>query len=323
VFSLLRQSQLTNDLKAYAIAQHRATKKFDHLPKPADYSRNKQKYEFKVTLMTLKGGDSSTLIGTRLFFSYNVLFHSFLRTLQDETRLCIIPPLRINQGLVSIKDVTSEAPETTEIYAKSITTEAIREDDKAQDNAAFEFHRIPILTPCYNSASQDGEPSADDRAGLIGPNDLIMDTHKVTALNNGPEERSSGNDRGYTLEHGPWSYYVVSKTHPAVRPWVQLVNMNDYAEMLDTLKRRTKEDPQDEVSAIIMHVSPDFGYKPLGSTTNNISQWRLPLWRNGEATISKTNWRGIKPGVWRNRMAALKMMTTVKVSHIFSGCQGH
>ena len=258
MYSLLQLSQLTNDLKAYAIAQHRDMKKFDHLPKPADYSRNKQKYEFKVTLMTLKGGDSSTLIGTRLFFSYNVLFHSFLRTLQDETQLSIIPPLRINQGLVSIEDVTSEAPKDTEISTKSITTEAIGEDDKAQNHAAF-VHRIPILTPCSSSVSQDGEPSADDRAGLRGPNDSIMDTYKVTALNNGPQEHSSGNDRGYTLEHGPWSYYVVSKAHPAVRPWVQLVNMNDYAEMLDTLKRRTNEDPQDEISAIMMHVSPDLG----------------------------------------------------------------
>lgn len=252
-------------LQAYAIAVQRAKNDFIHVTRPAYYKDNEMKYEFHIYLRMLQGGNGRYYQSTKLYFSYNVPFYSFLRALQDATQLCVIPPHRIHVDISSSQEAGAKI---TGAKAEPRTLEPRLSRDDRQE-AVGSFHQqisSPLSSSRTVSVFLHGE-SSNDSVTCLGPVDPVMAPQKIQAIKSPPtpkvttvnESRKAhpGRDRGYTLEDGPWSYLVVKISSPlSGRIWQRLSDTDEYAGMLETIKWHVRAHPKDEIVAIVMHVSP-------------------------------------------------------------------
>jgi hypothetical protein len=234
------------------------------LPKPVDYNNNKSKYEVIVYLWMLQGGNGRYLRTRKLYFSYKAPFHSFLRSLQDATQLCVIPPLRIDNE----SPVTKEAcPEIAKVNTESTTSEAVVASEEEQETMESVDQRVPSSSSSRAaSISLDGLSSSDDSTTFLDHIDPGTVSQRMKVLKNRPlprafnaSERSGPcgtRDRGYTLDDGPWSYIVVNEASPqSGRIWQMIANSDEYLQMLETIRRRAEGCPKDTISAVVMHVS--------------------------------------------------------------------
>ena len=198
-------------LQAYAIAVQRAKNDFIHVTRPAYYKDNEMKYEFHIYLRMLQGGNGRYYQSTKLYFSYNVPFYSFLRALQDATQLCVIPPHRIHVDISSSQEAGAKI---TGAKAKPRTLEPRLSRDDRQE-AVGSFHQqisSPLSSSRTVSVFLHGE-SSNDSVTCLGPVDPVMAPQKIQAIKSPPtpkvttvnESRKAhpGRDRGYTLEDGP------------------------------------------------------------------------------------------------------------------------
>jgi hypothetical protein len=270
---------------------HRAATNTIHLHKPADYNSKMHKYEYKAHLMMLRGGHGGIYTGTKLFFSYAVPFHSFLRTLQSETQLCTIPPRTTKLPTREVSPLTPEGldiPKTPETYTQSTTMEAdvanenpksIVEHELQQISAAVPFpsngspqniveHELQQMSAAgsfsSNSTSLDDEPPLEDSPTLIKGIDRV-ESHTIKGVNTFPistavnpeesQELRRSSERGFTLDDGPWSYFISnSSSPPSKRIWREIANIKDYTEMVETMRRRAEKEVEYEISVVIMHV---------------------------------------------------------------------
>ena len=253
-------------VQAHAIAVQRAKNDFVHVTRPADYKDNEVKYEFHIYLRMLQGGNGKHCQSTKLYFSYNVPFYSFLRALQDATQLCVIPPHRIHVDISSSQEAGAKI---TRAKAEPRTLEpGLSRDDRQEAVGSFDQQ---ISSPLSSSRTVPvflhGESSSNDSITCLDPVDPMIVPQKIQAIKSPPtlkvttvdESRKAhpGRDRGYTLEDGPWSYLVVNIASPlSGRIWQRLSDTEEYAGMLETIKCQVRAHPKDEIVAIVMHVSP-------------------------------------------------------------------
>ena len=254
-----------SSLQAHVITEQRAKWNFIHLPRPTDYKGNERNYEFKVYLGMLQGGSGRHYQSTKLYFSYKVSFYGFLRTLQDATQLCIIPPHRIN-AKTSLNQVASA--KITRVNAEPTTREPKLSRDDIQE-VVGPFHQqlpLPSSSSRFVSVSLSDGSSSKDNSTLFGHVNPVMASQKIQVIKNHPIPKASdarenpkphhGRDQGYTLDDGPWSYFVVNTASPpSGRIWLPLADTDEYAEMLETIKWHVRVNPNDEIVAIVMHVS--------------------------------------------------------------------
>jgi hypothetical protein len=253
------------------------------LPKPADYDDNESKYDFAVSLVMLSEGNGRHHSSTRLYFSFTTPFHSFLRLLEDATQLCVIPQTKDEKRLINETDqeisASNPGPDIPEFSTAS---------GEGEDAGGLELQRVPSSSTLSNmtiSACLDDQSSSDESATLYSPTDPSLEPQKVTVhkirrdarpshVRAVPDMRSAG-DRGYSLYHGPWSYYIVNERNPSSgRVWKPLADSDDYAKMLQTIERLVAMHPKDTISATVMHVSQPFEVSTLDDPDTDIdSHW--------------------------------------------------
>jgi hypothetical protein len=225
----------------------------------------------------LRGGSGRHAIYTDLYFSYKFPFHSFLKALQDATQLCMIPPRRINAESQSNRPATSKIANAN---PEPITPVRLRENVQEVVGPAGPQTPSSSLSSRTVSVSLSDRSSSDCSSTLYSHNDSILESQKIQHIKHRSIPKASianenlnlncSKDRGYTLGDGPWSYMVVNTTNlPSARIWQQLADTNDYVAMLEKVKWHTRDNPKDEIIAILMHVSPHMWY---GTTlSSNIS----------------------------------------------------
>ena len=215
----------------------------------------------------LQGGDGRYHTVTRLFFNYTVPFHTFLRQLEDATQLCVIPPLEVKDEEPIIK---AAAPEILVAKPEPACPKSVVADEDTQDIVKPECNRVPSSSStCSETTSASlGDWSWSDGSEIFfDPPDPVLQSQKIKVLKNRLRLRTSYatktpkspsiRDRGYTLNDGPWSYYVINEANPlSGRIWLRLASVDDYGDMLETLRRFAKVWPKDPISATVMHVSP-------------------------------------------------------------------
>lgn len=253
------------------------------LPKPADYDDNESKYDFTVSLVMFNEGNGRHHSSTRLYFSFTTPFHSFLRLLEDATQLCVIPQTKDEKRLINETDqeisASNPGPDIPQFS---------RASGEGEDAGGLELQQVPSSSTLSNmtiSACLDDQSSSDESATLYSPTDPSIEPQKVTVhkirrdarpshVRAVPDMRSAG-DRGYSLYHGPWSYYIVNERNQSSgRVWNPLADSDDYAKMLQTIERLVAMHPRDTISATVMHVSQPFEVSTLDDPDTDIdSRW--------------------------------------------------
>lgn len=185
------------------IAQYRVAKDLVCLSKPIDYNYNYKKYEFTIQLYLLKGGYGGNHFATKLCSGYNVPFYSFLKTLQDESQLCVIPPL------------------------------------------------------------DDTQPFTIPKGPSFGSSTKLTASAFGTAEKEKRVKQRCSSVRGYTLEDGPWVYFLVNNASRTRSDYTEISNQKDYVEMLDTLKKAHQRDPEHGEALHIWHVCIYLNTRPL------------------------------------------------------------
>lgn len=210
-------------------------------------SDDKRKYEFKVFLSSLVGGDGgSQKLCARLFFKYedNERFSYFLRCLQDETQLSTIPPIGIPESPLSPNFPSKNTERTDEV-------------------PGFEEWQFSSTSPSTMDSFASSCTFSDSQS-LFQPQTPIL-----------PPRRRRRSIRGYTLEDGPWLYQVakigVSNT-PEV--YHELRDLMSYVKMVKTVQEENlSEADKPETAVIIMHVGVPFLDGLRESFTDLPSPW--------------------------------------------------
>lgn len=214
-------------------------------------------------LQMLYNGNGRHHGATGLAFSYNTPFHRFLRTLEDRTQLCVIPPVKISQSLSRPKKIGDRDPYLTPeppTPASTVTMDHAQETIESADeklSSSNSSRTTPITKDDQSSSSVSSTTHNDPKtaSGKIKPPKKFFSPKASTS-----EEISrpwSCKDRGYTLDHGPWSYRIVDQMNPpSCRIWKRLAAPDDYIEMMETIKILIATNPKKTIVAIIMHVSP-------------------------------------------------------------------
>lgn len=196
----------------------------------------------------LQEGSENRLTDTSLFFAYGTPFHYFLRQLEDATQLCVKAHSHIDrecgsfinapryEGLEFHGAPSSEAPSITSDRAKAI--------DQTGQQESSPFSSNPSTTSPY----------------FLGLG-LQMTSNQTTRNNSEASRLATSHilrdpvDRGYTLDHGPWYYYVAHETCTSEYSWIQLTDANEYAVMLSTIRKYSASCPATPALTKLIHVS--------------------------------------------------------------------
>jgi hypothetical protein len=203
-------------------------------PPEGKYIKRGKEHEFEAHLEYLMGGHSGSSRKTILYFEYNTSFHFFLKTLQDATQLCTIPPIEFT------KPPPAEPSEPLPYYP-------------GYPRSVGHFGRNDPRRKFAEIASESDKDTAPMSTEEILPQLPVLGTKPK------PRRRSV---RGYTLDDGPWTYrtfrmnFNYTKSDHDDR--VNISNEGDYLNMIASLRKTNRglkgaDDVKQSIS--IMHVS--------------------------------------------------------------------
>lgn len=203
-------------------------------PPKGKYIKRGKEHEFEAHLEYLMGGHGGSCRKTILYFEYNTSFPFFLKTLQDATQLCTIPPIDFTK---SPPADPSEPPPYYPGYPRSVG--GFGRDDRNRKLAEI--------------ANETGKETGSMSIGENLPQPPVSDTK--------PKLRRRS-VRGYTLADGPWTYRTfrmnTNYTKSDHEDRVNISSEGDYLNMVSSLRKanqRPKSADDVKQSISIMHVS--------------------------------------------------------------------
>jgi hypothetical protein len=212
--------------QALAIAQARMISKHSGLD--IDDLFGGSKYDFEVQLNTLRGGYANCRERVTIYFDFKVQFWSFLEALQEATALCVIPP-----------------PDLRKQYG-------VGAEDAYSHSAPSKNGKSRII-PHFSGGGMAVKAALKDKEVARGSSPTCSRTHRYQK----PEARKP---RGYTLEHGPWLWYKMSKQQ---KGWEKITDYQSFTRMIYHMEHNPTTLDDGPRSLVMAHVSLPFSIRAL------------------------------------------------------------
>ncbi|KAE8454242.1 hypothetical protein EG329_005167 [Mollisiaceae sp. DMI_Dod_QoI] len=202
--------------KAQAIANARVLSK---LPGDEKFILQPQsKFDYEVILNTLRDGHGGQMNPVYLFMEFKNSLWYFLSTLQDATQLSTIPPLYLASQYCDEEQID---------FSKSTSS-----------------HTSELSSISSGSLASPKAPSETTLTAEASLDELSKSAH-----------RSDGVEaRGYTLDHGPWLYRIVSgrgTSEKKSKRWHNITGVQSFEKMIKSLQEQSQNGEKDLTVAVV------------------------------------------------------------------------
>jgi hypothetical protein len=205
------------------------------MQQPSNSTRAENTSTFRVILRSLVGGNGGSRRDSLLYFTYSTSFPLFQIILRDATKLSKIPPIEFDQQAPTTKEISLQAGSETASQTSSMLSGGQvqqRRSDQSSNRDTYQDSESLTRTPLsHTRGSQD-----------------ILERQ-------GKAKIRCASARGYTIDDGPWLYYLGHKDQARSGEYTEIKDEDSYLTMIGRIREACRKDASIIYYVVLCHVS--------------------------------------------------------------------
>jgi hypothetical protein len=184
---------------------------------------------FTGILRYLVGGHGGNRRESVFYFNYSTSFPLFQIVLRDATQLSTIPPIDLDQ----------------QISTKEENSPSLSPDTSSQISSIHYGRQIE------QGGSDRGSESSQKPHSFVSP---VLGSKDFLDQQVRPKP-CRASTRGYTIDDGPWLYYLGRKGQARNEHYEEIKDEDSYLKMVDRIREVSRKDESNEYYVVLFHVS--------------------------------------------------------------------